>query len=320
MEALPDPMSMPSADDAVRLAAALPRGLRLGTSSWTFPGWRDLIYGGSYPSKARAAEHLGRYARHPLLRTVGIDSTYYRPADLTALRGMADVLPDDFRALMKCWSHITTFHWSKAMDPQKKGGPNPDFLNVQLFLDAVHGPVLEAFAPYLGTLLLEFAPIPEHKLPAAVFAAMLDRFLAAVPRTLPLSVEVRTPGYLQPAYFAVLREHGVVHCVNHWARMPRIAEQLQHPDLVTGDRLVSRLLLGQGQDYETQRDAWAPFDRVVEPDESMRDEVVRLAQMAKQLGLDCYVIVNNKAEGSSPLTVAALARRIAAELGDPPIR
>jgi len=308
-------MVMPPVEEAEALAAALPRGLRLGTSSWTFPGWKSLVYGGTYPSKAKTAEHLGRYARYPLFRTVGIDSTYYRPADADALDAMAGVLPGDFRALMKCWSQITTFHWSKAMDPQKRGGPNPDFLNAQLFLDAVHGPVLERFAPWLGTLLLEFAPIPEAKLPPPVFAAMLDRFFSAVPRTLPLSVEVRTPAYLHPAYFAVLREHNVAHCVNHWSRMPTIGAQLDQADVVTGDQLVARLLLGQGQDYESQRDAWAPFDRLVEPDERMRTEAVRLARTAQQLGLDCTVIVNNKAEGSSPLTVAALARRIAAEVG-----
>ena len=27
------------------LAAAMPSGVRLGTSSWAFPGWRDIVYG-----------------------------------------------------------------------------------------------------------------------------------------------------------------------------------------------------------------------------------------------------------------------------------
>lgn len=313
-----DPVTMPDADAAAQLAAALPRGLRFGTSSWTFPGWRDLVYGGRYDAKARTAQHLARYARYPLFRTVGIDSTYYRPADDAALDAMAEALPDGFRALMKCWAHVTTFHWSRAMDPQKRGGPNPDFLQPQPFLDAVHGPVAERFAHRLGVLLLEFPAIPEAKLPAPVFAAMLDRFLGALPRTLPLAVEIRTPAHLHPAYFAVLREHGVAHCLNHWSRMPPVGEQLNMPDVVTGDRLVSRLLLGQGQDYETQREAWAPFDRVVEPDLAMRTDVVRLARQAASLGMDCYVIVNNKAEGSAPLTVAALARLVAAAPGRSP--
>lgn len=315
MPLTPADQQMPDAEEAAELSHALPPGLRFGTSSWTFPGWKDLVFGGKYNAKAKSAEHLARYARCPLFRTVGIDSTYYRPADHDQLAAMREALPPGFRALMKCWAQITTFRWSKAMDPQKKGGPNPHFLDVQLFLDAVHGPVAEQFADRLGVLLLEFPAIAERDLPAAAFAAMLDRFLAAVPRTLPLSVEIRTPAYLGDPYFAVLREHGVAHCFNHWSRMPPIGAQLDLPESITGDRVPARLLLGQGMDYEQQREAWQPFDRLVEPDEAMRTDVVRLAQTAQTLGLEAYVIVNNKAEGSSPLTVAALARLIAKELG-----
>ena len=43
----------------------------------------------------------------------------------------------------------------------------------------------------------------------------------------------------------------------------------------------------------------------------MRNDVARLSQACRALGKVLYVIVNNKAEGSSPLTVRALAERIA---------
>ena len=39
----------------------------------------------------------------------------------------------------------------------------------------------------------------------------------------------------------------------------------------------------------------------------MRADVVRLIRAAVDRGFEVYVIVNNKAEGSSPLTVRALA-------------
>ena len=44
----------------------------------------------------------------------------------------------------------------------------------------------------------------------------------------------------------------------------------------------------------------------------MRDEVVQLTTRALKKGRRVYVLVNNKAEGSSPLTVEALAARVAA--------
>ena len=48
----------------------------------------------------------------------------------------------------------------------------------------------------------------------------------------------------------------------------------------------------------------------------MRGEVVALTARALARGRRVYVLVNNKAEGSSPLTVEALAERLAARVGD----
>lgn len=296
--------------EAAALARALPPRVAFGTSSWTFPGWAPLIYGGSYPAKQPSVPLLRQYARVPLLGTVGIDSTYYAPASEATLDAYAAALPEGFRCVMKAWNHVTTFHWSRAQDPAKRGGPNAHFLDAQLFLDAVWRPVRERFAAHTGAIVLEFPALPLDTLPPDAFAARLDAFLGRVPRDLPLQVEVRNPELLTPAYFAVLREHGVGHCFNHWSRMPTIGAQLDLPDVVTGEVLVARLLLRQGRQYEAMKEAYAPFDRLVEPDEAMRADVVRLVQLAVETALPAYVIVNNKAEGSAPLTILALARRL----------
>ena len=77
-------------------------------------------------------------------------------------------------------------------------------------------------------------------------------------------------------------------------------------------RSVVRLLLRPGTWYEDQRDRFKPFDRLVEPDEGMRADVVAITRrmLARKRGV--WILVNNKAEGSSPLTVMELARRLAA--------
>ena len=54
-----------------------------------------------------------------------------------------------------------------------------------------------------------------------------------------------------------------------------------------------------------------PLDRLVEPDDAMRREVVSIAKRVVNRGRGVFVLVNNKAEGSSPLTVTALARQLA---------
>jgi hypothetical protein len=43
----------------------------------------------------------------------------------------------------------------------------------------------------------------------------------------------------------------------------------------------------------------------------MRTDVVAIARRIVNRGRRVFVLVNNKAEGSSPLTVTALARRLA---------
>ncbi|NNE20073.1 MAG: hypothetical protein HKN10_16505, partial [Myxococcales bacterium] len=54
--------------EAIR--SRLPTNLRLGTSSWTFPGWAGLVYRKRYANqRAFLRDSLGEYAQHPLMRT-----------------------------------------------------------------------------------------------------------------------------------------------------------------------------------------------------------------------------------------------------------
>ena len=68
------------AHDQLRgVAASLPSTVRFGTSSWAFPGWRGIVYSRSQSQGELSREGLREYAQHPLLRTVGIDRSYYAP-------------------------------------------------------------------------------------------------------------------------------------------------------------------------------------------------------------------------------------------------
>jgi len=70
-------------------------------------------------------------------------------------------------------------------------------------------------------------------------------------------------------------------------------------------------MLPPGRRYAELKDVYAPFDRIVEPRPDMRAGVVELVRRAAVATTDAYVLVNNKAEGSSPRTVEALARALA---------
>ena len=81
------------------------------------------------------------------------------------------------------------------------------------------------------------------------FAQWLDEFLGKLPTEGEYAVEIRNEDFLGPAYFAVLREHGVAHVFNSWTRMPEIGAQLDRPGSLTARFLVARALLKTGQSY-----------------------------------------------------------------------
>src|SRR5688572_3753572 len=71
-------------DELKSLAAGLPSGLRLGGSTWSFPGWQGLVYAHKESSARLAKAGLHAYAQHPLLRMVGVDRTFYGPMSTEA--------------------------------------------------------------------------------------------------------------------------------------------------------------------------------------------------------------------------------------------
>jgi hypothetical protein len=105
----------------------------------------------------------------------------------------------------------------------------------------------------------------------------------------------------------VLREHNVSHVFNSWTRMPSIGEQLEIPGSFTAPFTVARVLLRPGRSYAAAVDAFAPYDRIQDPNPELRADIARLVTRAAELRVPAYLLVNNRAEGSAPLTIAAVA-------------
>src|SRR4051794_3026387 len=110
--------------EARAIAARLPRGVYFGTSSWSFPGWKGLVYSAARTQTALARDGLREYAAHPLLTTVGVDRSYYAPMTVEDLRGYADQLPHGFRCCFKAPAAVTAL----ALGHQGRAPVNPDFL------------------------------------------------------------------------------------------------------------------------------------------------------------------------------------------------
>jgi uncharacterized protein YecE (DUF72 family) len=294
-----------------RLRSRIPPSVRFGTSTWNYPGWRGLVYQQDYGPKGAAAKMLREYAAFPLFGTVGVDSSYYGPPTEAVLRSYAEHLPPGFPCVSKVWSQITVHTFTKTQDPDRAGKPNPDFLNPDLFVEEIYQPYQRHFAENTGPFVFEFQTIAKYSgIDAEGFANRLDQFFSALPRDAQYAVEVRNEEFLTPMYFAVLREHGVAHVFSSWTRMPPMGHQLDLPGSLTGSFILARALLRPGRTYDEAVDAFAPYDRIREPNPKLRRDLVRLVETAVRAKIPAYLLVNNRTEGSAPLTIAAVAEML----------
>jgi uncharacterized protein YecE (DUF72 family) len=293
------------------IAQRLPRGVFFGTSSWSFPDWAGIVYSRRGSPSELAREGLREYARHPLLTTVGIDRSFYAPIPAADLERYRLQLPAGFPCVAKAPAAVV-----EPTRRSKNGGreKNPDFLSASRLVEELVAPFGEFFREHTGPFLLQFPPAPpEHRLTPPDFAARLDRFLGALPRDSSYAVELRDPTLLTDDYRRALAARGAAHVYNFATAMPMPADQERVVPLEHARFALVRLLLPPSSTYEGRREELRPFDRVSSPQPEMRREVLDLLRRAVERHIPISVLVNNKAEGCSPLTIRALAELLAEE-------
>ena len=285
--------------------------IRFGTSTWTYEGWQGQVYQQQYAKTTFARECLGEYCQYlyngePLFRTVGNDSTFYRPPTANQLRHYLKQIPEAFEMCFKVWEDITIPQYARqARYGPKAGQPNPRFLNAELFKDHVLSPYREAkFEPHTGPFILEFQ---RHGLTSREFCTKLDGFLGAIPRDFRYAVELRNTSLLGSDYRKVLENHEIAHVYNHWSYMPPLLQQHKRMEKrFTAPFTVIRLLTPLNMSYETAKKRAAPYNKIVEELPQMRKETVALIKQAVEENRRAYLLVNNRSEGNAPLTIQAV--------------
>jgi len=308
----------PAAPSAEHLALAeqLPAGLRLGTSSWSFPGWKGIVYGAGATQARLARSGLAAYARHPLLRTVGLDRTYYAALRAEDYAAYADQVPPGFRFLVKAPEALTIARYpTHERYGARQGTDNATFLDASWAEDTLVGPACEGLGDALGVILFQMPPQPAWALGGRErFAERLERFLCALPAGPVYAVELRTEQLLGDAYAQALASAGAVHCFNVHPTMPDVALQAATIDPSRAPALVVRWMLGGDQRYEAARERYRPFDALVDEDPGARGAIADLCADAVRRERPAYCVINNKAEGSAPLSAFKLAAAIVERL------
>ncbi|RYF82328.1 MAG: DUF72 domain-containing protein [Comamonadaceae bacterium] len=301
-----------------QLAQALTPRLHLGTSSWHFPGWHGLVWDREYAQPTLSRHGLAAYAQHPLLRGVSLDRAFYRPLTASQYAQYAAQVPADFRFVVKGPSLVCD---ALVRDEEGRGmQANPAFLDPVLAVESFVRPALEGLGARLGALVFQISPLPaallgEPELLLQRLAAMLQ----AIPPLAPLApegviaVEVRDAAWLTPAFAQVLREAGATYCLGLHPKLPPISDQLPLLRALWPGPLVCRWNLNRmhgAYGYAQAKGLYEPFNRLVDPDPDTRAVLARVIAGTTGSGHAAYVCINNKAEGSAPLSVQALAEEV----------
>jgi uncharacterized protein YecE (DUF72 family) len=175
--------------------------LFVGTSGWAYPSWKPDFY----PEKLAQKKFLNHYATQ--LNTVEVNFTFRQLVKESTITNWLEQTPSTFRFGVKAHQVITHIKRLKATE---------EFL--PRFLATIE-PL--ASAGKLGPVLFQLPPNLK------VDVALLQDFLALLPRTLPAAFEFRHESWFTDSTWEALKSRGVALCVAE-------TEERITPDIVTG--------------------------------------------------------------------------------------
>jgi len=310
--------------DAMRraLAQLADQQIYLGTSSWKYPGWigqlydeQRYLYRGKVAMTRFERDCLAEYAQ--VFKTVCVDAGYYKFPSPQYIESLCAQVPEGFKFGFKVTDEITTRTFPKLdRHGAKSGQRNEHFLDAELFNRAF----LASCEPHrekIGVLIFEFSHFhPRDFERGRDFVEAIDHFFGRLPQGWQYGVEIRNQSLLQPAYFEMLRHHGVTHVYNNWQKMPSVAEQSKLPGSRTVEGFTAaRFLLKPGRAYEEAVNHFSPYNVTKEVNEEARVAAADLIQSQIAKGKDpsikpSFLFINNRLEGNALHTVIAILAKL----------
>jgi len=162
-------------------------GLLIGTSGWTYDGWRSSFYPEDVPKRSWLSWYAGQF------KTTEINGSFYRTPSLEAVKGWRDQTPDDFCFAWKASKFIT--HWKRLTD---KCENSIELMESRLkVLGKKAGPVLFQLPP-------QFNANRER----------LASFFRLLSKKWKYAFEFRDASWYEPAILKLLAEHDAALCLS----------------------------------------------------------------------------------------------------------
>jgi uncharacterized protein YecE (DUF72 family) len=279
--------------------------IRIGTCSWKYDSWRDLIY-----TTNNKNEYLREYAVK--FNTVEIDQWFWSlfPPDKVVLPQPAVVksydgaVPEDFKFTIKVPNSITLTHFYRKHKHEDLIA-NPYFLSMDIlirFLERLN-PIREK----IGLLMFQFEYLNKQKMVSlSHFIEQTTPFLKALDPKIRFGLEIRNPNWLNHTYFKYLVETGMSHVFLQGYYMPDISEIYSCFKDTLHSPVVIRLH-GPGRS-EIEVKSGGNWNRILEPKDSEISKITRIIQEMDSRKLEVYINVNNHYEGSAPMTIDKIRR------------
>jgi uncharacterized protein YecE (DUF72 family) len=295
--------------------ASAPGDVRIGISGWRYEPWRGVFY----PPKLPQAKELAFASR--MLPTIEINGSFYSLQRPEYYAAWHDETPDGFVFAVKGPKYIT--HFKRLKDVAT---PLANFFASGVFeLRDKFGPILWQFPPQLPFIPDRFdaffAMLPRDTDAAESLAPQHDgrlegRAALQAHHAQPLrhAVEIRHPSFVDPAFIALLRRHGLALVVADTAgRWPLLED-------MTSDFVYLRLhgdeeLYASGYSDEAL-DRWAARIEAWRQGRQVGDARLASKRAApKRARRDVYVYFDNDVKVHAPYDAAHLAQRLGLPTG-----
>lgn len=175
----------------------MPAVFHLGTSGWSYPGWKGLFYPPGLPSSDWLEFYAQRFA------TVEINMTFYRFPKPQTLESWLERTPARFLFTLKANRQIT--HLKKLRDVKNE---------VRYFYI-----LADSLREKLGAILFQLPPSIK------LDPALLEEFLETLSPRYRNVIEFRDESWYDERVFTLLRERRVTLCVVSSAKVPKTPVQ-----------------------------------------------------------------------------------------------
>ncbi|MBN1500335.1 MAG: DUF72 domain-containing protein [Spirochaetes bacterium] len=269
--------------------------LRIGTCSWNYPSWVNVVYSGKV---SRSADYLPEYSLK--YETAEIDSWFYKIPSQQESAEYDKLTGQNFKFTCKAPQLLTI--------PYKKQENSNAYEKNQFFLNSEYFNLfLESIVPLkskISSVMLEFQYLNKEKMKnVQEFIKNLNVFISEIPSETNIAIECRNGNYLTEEYFSFLKSKNISHVFSEKIYMPHIVNIYDKIKSLLVSPVVIRLL--GGDRHEMEKLTGGNWSSIV----SEKPEKKNICRMINELisdGNDVFLNVNNHYEGSAPLTIESM--------------